>query len=69
MIVIKLETISKNKTGVKNLTSKDKLKIREWSKKMYQDYQSNNELELIKNNNLDDKDFEEYIDNNYLIYL
>jgi hypothetical protein len=69
IIVNKLEDIVKNKIGLNVLNQNNKSTIRGWAKKMYQDYEINNELDLIKDNNLETNDYEEYIDNNYLIYL
>lgn len=65
IIINKLENIYKNKKNINKLNINQRKEIRKWSIKMYQDYENNNELELIKDNNLENKDFELYINNNY----
>lgn len=69
IIINKIEKIVKEQINISNLKIIDRKKIKTWSIKMYKEFEKNNELNDIKNNNLSDKDFEEYIDNDYILYL
>lgn len=69
MIINKMETIIKKKVKIEKLDSLVRKEIEKWSLKMYNDFEKNKELEIIKDNNLEDYEFENYFDNDYLLYL
>lgn len=64
-----METIIKKKVKIEKLDSLVRKEIEKWSLKMYNDFEKNKELEIIKDNNLEDYEFENYFDNDYLLYL
>lgn len=66
MIINKIENNIKKQFNINKINQEIRKKIRQWSIKMYQDFENSKELILIKENNLDEKDYQEYIDNNYL---
>ena len=69
MIINKMETIIKKKVKIEKLDLTVRNEIKKWSLKMYNDFEKNKELEIIKDNNLEDYEFENYFDNDYLLYL
>ena len=69
LIINKMEVLIKKKTNAKKLTKSCRKLIESWSINMYNDYDKNNELEEIKNNNISNEDFEKYFDNNKLLYF
>jgi len=62
IIINKMEEIIKQKTKQNILETNIRNKIKIKAKIMYNDFEKNNELCEIINNNLVDNDFEDYID-------
>jgi len=69
LIINKMEDLIKKKTNAKKLDKHSRKLIESWSINMYNDYNKNNELEEIRNNNISNEDFEKYFDNNKLLYF
>ena len=69
IIINKMEAIIKKKNNLNNLDNKLRNQIKIWANKMYSDFEKNNETSEIINNNLEDNDFEDYIDYDELLYI
>ena len=69
IIINKMEAIIKKKNNLNNLDNKLRNQIKIWANKMYNDFEKNNETSEIINNNLEDNDYEDYIDYDELLYI
>ena len=62
IIINRLEEVKRKQLNQKILPCSLRENIKISAKKMYKDFEENNELDEIINNNIEDKEFSEYLD-------